>query len=63
MVNQGDKVKIGQPLVQVDFDKVKEEGFDPTIIMVVTNTQDYLDVIPVSKDVISDKEECIKIVL
>lgn len=63
MVNQGDKVKIGQPLVQVDFDKVKEEGFDPTIIMVVTNTQDYLDVIPVSKDVISDKEECINIIL
>ena len=63
MVNQGDKVRIGQPLVQVDFDKVKEEGFDPTIIMVVTNTQDYLDVIPVSKDVISDKEECINIVL
>ena len=63
MVNQGDKVKLGQPLVQVDFDKVKEEGFDPTIIMVVTNTQDYLDVIPVSKDVISDKEECINIVL
>ena len=61
MVNQGDKVKIGQPLVQVDFDKVKEEGFDPTIIMVVTNTQDYLDVIPVSKDVTSDKEECINI--
>ena len=60
MVNQ---VKIGQPLVQVDFDKVKEEGFDPTIIMVVTNTQDYLDVIPVSKDVTSDKEECINIVL
>lgn len=63
MVNQGDKVKIGQPLVQVDFDKIKEEGFDPTIIMVVTNTQDYLDVIPVSKDVTSDKEECINIVL
>ena len=63
MVNQGDKVKLGQPLVQVDFDKVKEEGFDPTIIMVVTNTQDYLDVIPVSKDVTSDKEECINIVL
>lgn len=63
MVKQGDKVKLGQPLVQVDFDKVKEEGFDPTIIMVVTNTQDYLDVIPVSKDVISDKEECINIVL
>ena len=63
MVNQGDKVKLGQPLVQVDFDKVKEEGFDPTIIMVVTNTQDYLDVIPVSKDAISDKEECINIVL
>jgi beta-glucoside PTS system EIICBA component len=63
MVNQGDKVKTGQPLVQVDFDKVKEDGFDPTIIMVVTNTHEYLDVIPVSKDTISNKEECINIVL
>ena len=53
----------GQPLVQVDFDKVKEDGFDPTIIMVVTNTHEYLDVIPVSKDTISNKEECINIVL
>lgn len=62
-VNQGDKVTLGQPLVEVDFDKVKEEGYDPTIIMVVTNTIDYLDVIPVKEDFITSKKECIKVIL
>lgn len=62
-VNQGDKITVGQPLVEVDFDKVKEEGYDPTIIMVVTNTQDYLDVIPTSKENITNEDECIKVVL
>lgn len=62
-VNQGDKIKIGQPLVDVDFNKIKEEGYDPTIIMVVTNTQEYLEVVSVNKNTISNSEECIKIVL
>ena len=62
-VNQGDMVTVGQPLVEVDFEKVKEEGYDPTIIMVVTNTADYLDVILVKEDFITSEEECITVVL
>lgn len=63
IVKQGDKIEVGQPLVQVDFEKVREEGYDQTIIMVITNTQDYLDVIPTSMENITNKDECIKIVL
>lgn len=62
-VNQGDMVTVGQPLVEVDFEKVREEGYDPTIIMVVTNTADYLDVIPVKEDFITSEEECITVVI
>lgn len=62
-VSQGDKVSLGQPLVNVDFKKIKEEGYDPTIIMVVTNTTDYLDVIPTKEDFIAAEEECITVIL
>ncbi|GCF94656.1 PTS beta-glucoside transporter subunit EIIBCA [Enterococcus florum] len=45
LVKVNDPVELGTPLIEVDFDQVKEHGFDPTVIMVVTNTQDYLDVV------------------
>jgi PTS system beta-glucosides-specific IIC component len=48
-VSQGEKVKKGQLLGSFDADKIKEAGFDPTVIVVVTNSNDYLDVIPVAQ--------------
>lgn len=62
-VNQGDKVSLGQPLVDVDFNKIKEVGYDTTIIMVVTNSHEFLDVIPSKEDFITNKDECIKVLL
>lgn len=46
LVVQGDEVTIGTPLVEVNFDEVIAAGYDPTVIMIVTNTQDYLEVLP-----------------
>lgn len=48
-VAQGDKVKKGQLLGSFEAEKIKEAGFDPTVVVVVTNSHDYLDVIPASK--------------
>lgn len=45
LVTQGQIVKKGDPLAVFEADKITEEGFDPTIITIVTNTGDYLDVI------------------
>ncbi|MDT2815231.1 beta-glucoside-specific PTS transporter subunit IIABC [Vagococcus carniphilus] len=45
-VSAGDKIKKGQKLAKVEFDHIKEAGYDPTVIVVVTNTNDFLDVIP-----------------
>lgn len=45
-IKAGDQVKKGQQLAHVDFSGIKEEGYDPTVIIVVTNTSDFLDVIP-----------------
>ena len=46
MVNQGDVVKRGQKLATVDFESIVDDGYDPTVIVIITNTNDYLDVIP-----------------
>ncbi|AWH78748.1 beta-glucoside-specific PTS transporter subunit IIABC [Clostridioides difficile] len=44
-VTQNQRVKKGDALAVFESDKIIEEGFDSTIITVVTNTSDYLDVI------------------
>lgn len=36
---QGDKVK--KKLLEVDFDSIKNEGYDTTVLLVITNTQEY----------------------
>lgn len=38
---QGDKVKKGDKLLEVDFDSIKNEGYDTTVLLVITNTQEY----------------------
>lgn len=49
-VNVGDMVEPGDVLATVDYGIVKENNFDPTIIVVITNTADYLDVVRLSDE-------------
>ncbi|MBP2058300.1 PTS system beta-glucosides-specific IIC component [Lactobacillus colini] len=50
LVKKGDHVKAGQELVDFDISKIKSAGYDPTVIMIVLNTQDFLKVVPVIED-------------
>ena len=43
-VKQGDKVKKGDLLGTYDYELVKKEGYDPTVMVVITNTKDYAEV-------------------
>ncbi|TVU84006.1 PTS beta-glucoside transporter subunit EIIBCA [Corynebacterium aurimucosum] len=45
-VKKGDTVKQGELLATVDFDKVKEAGYDTTIVLAVTNTKALSAVTP-----------------
>lgn len=45
-VKKGDTVKQGELLATVDFDKVKEAGYDTTIVLAVTNTKALAAVTP-----------------
>ena len=44
-VNQGDKVKKGQTLIEFDIDEIKKAGYSVTTPVVITNYDDYTDVV------------------
>ena len=50
LVKKGDKVKAGQDLLDFNIDEIKKAGYDPTVIMIVTNPKDFLEVLTVLKD-------------
>ncbi|WP_291293676.1 PTS beta-glucoside transporter subunit IIBCA [Enterococcus sp.] len=62
-VKQGDRVTAGQPIGEVDFEKVREAGYDTTTMVVITNTQDFLDVIPTSNNRLLNSDDLLNIVL
>ena len=45
-VKEGDMVKIGDLLVEFDPKAVMAEGYDTTITLLITNSQEFLDVLP-----------------
>ena len=45
-VQQGDKVKQGQLLIEFDIDKIKQAGYPVITPVVVTNYADYKDIVP-----------------
>ena len=45
-VNEGDHIHSGQKLLRFDSQKIREAGYEDTVMITVTNTSDYLDVIP-----------------
>lgn len=61
-VTAGDKVIAGQLLGTVDFEQIKQAGYDPTTLVVVTNTNDYLDVIPETNKSVCDSDLSMNII-
>lgn len=63
LVQPGDQVRKGQKIAEVAFDQIKAEGYDPTTIVVVTNTNDFLDVIPTTNQAVKTADLAMSIVL
>lgn len=55
-VKQNNHVKKGDLLVEFDLSYIKEKGYDPTTMLIVTNSKDYLDVFPAKKEEIKQLE-------
>ena len=56
-VKDGDMVKKGELLVEFDKKAVEAEGYDMTIAVLVTNSQEFLDVIPAEPGEIKEQEK------
>ena len=44
-VKNGDSVKVGDVLIRFDLDAIRQAGYDVTTPVIVTNSNDYIDVI------------------
>lgn len=47
----------------MDFESIIDAGYDPTVIVVITNTNDYLDVIPEGSKQVHADDQIMNIVL
>lgn len=62
-VKQGDKVSVGDAILKADMAGIRGEGYDPVVITVITNTADYLDVLPSHDTSLSSEEDCLTVVV
>ena len=61
-IKQGDKVEKGQLLVSVDIDYIKNEGYSLVTPIVVTNTNDYLDVVIMNTDEVKSGQDLLTLI-
>jgi PTS system beta-glucosides-specific IIC component len=45
LVNEGERVSKGAPLIEFDIAQIKNAGFDPVVVMVVANSDDFREIV------------------
>ncbi|WP_133016077.1 beta-glucoside-specific PTS transporter subunit IIABC [Clostridium cuniculi] len=60
-VKDGDKVKVGDTLVEFDMDAIKKEGYELVTPVIITNTMDYLEIVPKEIESVNTGEDIITI--
>lgn len=60
-VKDGDKVKVGDTLVEFDMDAIKKEGYELITPVIITNTMDYLEIVPKEIKSVNTGEDIITI--
>lgn len=61
-VKAGDKVKVGDLLVEFDIEKIKEAGYPTTTPVIITNTESYKDIETVAKGLVKEKDKLISVI-
>jgi PTS system beta-glucosides-specific IIC component len=62
LIKKDSEVKAGDPLIEFDLDSIKQAGYDTTTMIVISNTNDYNDVLSTQKTHIHVKDEIITII-
>ncbi|QJX81319.1 beta-glucoside-specific PTS transporter subunit IIABC [Priestia megaterium] len=61
-IKQGDQVKQGDLLVNFDIERIKEAGYQVTTPIIITNTINYLDIIPTNAERVALDDSILTIV-
>lgn len=61
-VKKGDTVKKGQLLLEFDIDKIKKAGYFIISPVIITNTDDYLDIIPTDAKTVNPGDTIITVI-
>lgn len=61
-VKQGDHVKEGQLLIEFDQEKIKAAGYNTITPVLVTNHNQYLDIVPTTKQQIAEDENLLTVI-
>lgn len=62
-VKQGDKIKAGQLLLEFDIKGIKEAGYPVTTPVIVSNSDNYLDIIGTDKKEINREEDLLTVMI
>ena len=54
---QGDKVKVGETIIEFNLDEMIKDGINPETAVVVTNTKDYLDIMNLKMGMVDYKDK------
>ncbi len=60
-VEQGARVKKGEKIVSFDLDKIKAKGYDPTVMVLISNTDNFVAVTGVPADRVALENDVILI--
>lgn len=60
-VKDGDKVTAGQKLAQVDLEAIKKKGYDTITPIVVTNSNNFVDVVETENKEVKANDELLKV--
>ena len=61
LVNEGDKVRKGQPLIRFDIEAIKAEGYPVTTPLIVCNTDEYAAVTPKASGTVKQGDALLKL--
>lgn len=62
-VKQGERVKKGQVILEFDIQGIKNEGYSITTPIVITNSNNYLDVIETDKRLVNYQEDLLTVMI
>lgn len=60
-VNKGQQVKTGDTLIEFDLEEIKRLGYDPTIMVIVTNSSDFLEILALEENKVTIESDLLLI--